>query len=145
MIACLWGCRFFPESMFDLSPESRLPRWFTVPTGLTRADVTVTMYTYIDPSGRSSTFWLLDKNGHTLAKVHTVTEGLEPHYFGNAKKNANGGYDRPGDGYPAYEVETAHGITDVMEFKRMEPIFYINDDPQIWTKLGLGKPVAARR
>ena len=137
MIVCLCGCRFFPESMFDLAPESRLPRWFTLPKGLSRADVTVTMYCYVGPMGRSSTLWLLDRNGNTLAKVNTVTEGLEPHYFGNDKKNAYGGYDQPDEGYPAYEIEAANGITEVTEFKRMEPVFYINDDPQVWAKLAL--------
>lgn len=133
----LLGCRFVPESMFELSPESRLPRWFTLPKGLTRADVTVTMYTYVDPWGRSSTFWLLDKKGNTLAEVNTVTQGLEPHYFGDDKKNAYGGYDEPGQGYPAYEVEIANGITEVTEFKRMEPVLYINDDPEVMARLGL--------
>jgi hypothetical protein len=137
MIVCLRGCRFFPESMFELAADSRLPHWFMLPKGLKRADVMVTMYCYIGPSGRSSTLWLLDKNGTTLAKVNTVTEGLEPHYFGSAKKNAEGGYDRPEEGYPAYEVETANGITEVTEFKRMEPVFYVTDDPEVKAKLGL--------
>jgi hypothetical protein len=137
MIVCSWGCRFFPESMFELAPESRLPRWFTLPEGVSRADVTVSMYTYIDSSGRSATFWLLDKNGNTLAKVNAVTEGLEFHAFGSAKKNAYGGYDQPSKMYPIYEIEMANGITEVMEFKQMEPVFYVNDDPQVWTKLGL--------
>jgi hypothetical protein len=123
--------------MFELAPESRLPRWFTLPKGLTRADVTVSMYCYIDSSGRSSTFWLLDKNGSALAKVNTVTQGLEPHYFGDDKKNAYGGYDQPEQGYPAYEVEIANGITEVTEFKRMEPVFYITDDPSVRSQLGL--------
>ena len=69
VIVCCWGCRYFPESEFELAPESRLPRWFTLPKGISRSDVTVTMYTYIDSSDRSSTFWLLDKNGNTLAII----------------------------------------------------------------------------
>ncbi len=123
--------------MFNLAPESRLPRWFTLPKGLSRADVTVTMYCYNGSLGRSSTFWLLDKNGNTLAKVETVTQGLEPHYFGNAKRNAYGGFDKPEESYPAYEIETANGITDVTEFRRMEPVFYITDDSAVLAKLGL--------
>ena len=123
--------------MFDLAPVSRIPRWFTIPRGLSRADVTVTMYTYISSLGRSSTFWLLDKNGNTLAKVEAVTEGREFHVFGNAKKNAEGGYDHPSEMYPIYEIETANGITEVLEFKRMEPVFYVTDDATVKSKLGL--------
>ena len=129
---CLCGCRFFPESMFQLAPESRLPRWFTVPKGLSRGDVTVTMYCYVGPLGRSSTFWLLDRNGNTLSKVNTVTEGLQPHEFEDAKA-----------GYRAYEIETGNGFTEVTEFRQMEPVFYINDDPQVRKKLGLASPKKA--
>ena len=121
MIVCCWGCRVFPESMFELAPESRLPRWFTLPKGLSRADVTVSMYCYVGPLGRSSTFWLLDKHGNALAKVHAVTEGLKPHYLGTE----------------AYEIETTNGITEVIEFKQMEPIFYVSDGPSMTDKPGL--------
>ncbi len=95
------------------------------------------MYRYSEPSSRSSTFWLLDRNGKTLAKINTVTQDLEPHVFGSAKKNAEGGYDQPSEMYPVYEIETANGITEVIEFRRMEPVFYVNDDPEVRTKLGL--------
>lgn len=131
--------------MFELAPGSRLPKWFTLPSGLSRTDVTVTMYCYVGPLGRSSTFWLSDKNGKTLAKVNTVTQGLEPHYLGSDKRNAYGGYDDPKAAYPAYEVETANGITEVTEFKRMEPVFYVTDDPSVRAKLGLAaSPIKAR-
>ena len=40
------GC---PEANFDLAPDSRLPKWFKLPPGLSRADVTVTMDYYIPP------------------------------------------------------------------------------------------------
>jgi len=36
-----------------------------------------------------------------------------------------------------YEIETVNGISEVTEFKQMEPVFYINDDPDIRVKLGL--------
>jgi hypothetical protein len=39
--------------------------------------------------------------------------------------------------YPSYEVLTANGITDVIEHRRMEPIFYITDDPEVRRKLGV--------
>jgi hypothetical protein len=137
MIVCLCGCRFFPEAEFELAPESRLPRWFTLPKGLSRTDVTVTMDSYIGPMGRSSAFWLLDKKGNTLAKVNSVMEGEEPHVFGNGKKNKYGGYVNPLEAYPAYEIETANGITEVIEHKQMEPVFYISDDPEVRRRLGL--------
>ena len=37
--------------------------------------------------------------------------------------------------YPSYEVLTANGITEVIEHRRMEPVFYISDDPEVRRKL----------
>ena len=56
---------------------------------------------------------------------------------GSAKKNEYGGYDRPSEIYPIYEVETTSGIAEVIEYKRMEPVFYVTDDPEVRAKLGL--------
>ena len=39
----LVACGFFPEATFYLSPDSRLPRWFEVPDGMSRRDRTVTI------------------------------------------------------------------------------------------------------
>ena len=57
-LACLslLDCGFFPESTFELAPESRLPKWS--PPGLTREEVTVTMCYYVKSSGRTATFTL---------------------------------------------------------------------------------------
>ena len=42
-------------------------------------------------------------------------------------------------GYPAYEVITVNGITDIIEHRKMEPIFYVTDDPAVWKELGVGQ------
>jgi hypothetical protein len=34
------GCE---ESSFDLAPDSRIPKWFSLPAGVQRSDVKVTM------------------------------------------------------------------------------------------------------
>jgi hypothetical protein len=51
MLVSFWGCNYFPESRFELAPDSRLPNWFTLPENLSRADVTVRMSYYIEPCG----------------------------------------------------------------------------------------------
>jgi hypothetical protein len=38
-----FGCDMFPESMFELPKESRLPKWVQLPPGLQRSDVSLTM------------------------------------------------------------------------------------------------------
>jgi hypothetical protein len=128
----LFGCDSFPESSFELAHESRLPKWFALPSVLSRSDVTVTMNYYITSSGRTSKFILLDAKKNKLAEVNGTQKGLEPLKLKNP---------RPGSppGYPTYEIVTANGITEIIEHRKMEPIFYITDDPAVREELGVGK------
>jgi hypothetical protein len=124
------GCEWFPESTFELASESRLPKWITLPPGLTRADVSITMSYYVKPWGRTSTFLLKDTKGQVRTKVYGKDRGLGPNQLKHPP---------PGSppGYPAYEVITVNGITDIIEHRKMEPIFYITDDPAVWKELGV--------
>lgn len=132
--ACLSlpGCDFFPESTFELASESRLPKWFALPKGLSRSDVTVTMSYYVRPSGRTATFTLLNAKKQKLAEAKGTAKGLEPLTLKNP---------RPGfpPGYPSYEIITVNGVTEIIEHRQMEPIFYITDDPAVWTELGVSR------
>ncbi len=79
MCLCLLGCAYFPEAMFELAPESRLPRWFTLPSGLSRSDVSVTMKYYVESNGSTAKFALLDaKRKHKLAERDGTLKGSEP-------------------------------------------------------------------
>jgi hypothetical protein len=116
------GCEYFPESSFQLADDSRLPRWITVPPGLTRADVSVTMNYLTMPLFFDDTQIIVkDRTGKTLAKVS-----------GRAKDLHHGKWP---DYYPAYVVITVKGVTDIVEHRRMEPVFYVTDDPAIWKDL----------
>jgi hypothetical protein len=123
------GCGWFPESTFELANESRLPIWITLPPGLTRTDVSLTMSYYIWPWGRRATFTLRDKDGRTLAKVHGKVTGLKPLQL----KHPPPGFPA---GYPAYEIIAVSGKTEIIEHRKMEPIFYVADDPAVWRELG---------
>jgi hypothetical protein len=83
---------------------------------------------YIWPWGRSTTFVLRDKKGQILSKVSGHEKGLEPLHLKNPPK-------RFPPGYPAFEVITVNGVTEIIEHKKMEPIFYINDDPAVRKEL----------
>jgi hypothetical protein len=39
--------------------------------------------------------------------------------------------------YPPYELLTANGVTEIIEHRRMEPVFYITDNPEVRRKLGV--------
>ena len=119
------GCKYFPESTFELASESRLPKWFSLPPGLVRGDVSVTMNYYVKPWGETATFILHDTKGHTLAETNGKLKGIEPlHLKGSSQRDATG--------YPSFEVVTAKGITEIVEHKKMEPTFYITDNPAVW-------------
>jgi hypothetical protein len=128
------GCEYFPESTFELASDSRLPKWITIPPGLTRADVSITMSYYdsvISWKCCDAKFILQNTKGKTLTKV-----------YGEVKDRGPQGFP---PGYPAYEVITVNGITEIIEHKKMEPIFYITDDPAVWKELmgGGGAPGAS--
>ena len=134
LVNTIIGCTV--ESVFYLSPDSRLPRWFMLPKGFTRAEVTVQEIKYLD----HSEFILYATNpisawntpGHELSRVNAVSDGA---LSLTEKQNAQGGYDK--DPYPLYEALTVNGITEVLEYKQREPIFYITDDPEVRMRLGL--------
>ncbi len=140
----LLGCAFFPEASFELARESRLPKWFTLPSGFSRSDVTVTMDYYIGSNGRTAAFTLLDvrnqssrpqgrPSGRKLAKVNGRQKDFEPLTLKNNPRPQSG-FPIP---YPSYEIITVNGITEIIEHRRMEPIFYITDDPAVLSELGV--------
>ena len=123
-------CEWIPESTFELASESRLPKWITLPPGLTRTDVSITMSYYSIPWGRSAMFVLKDTKGQIRTKIYGKTRGLGP----NQLKQPPPGFP---PGSPAYEVITVNGITDIIEHRKPDDIFYVTDDPAVWKELGV--------
>jgi hypothetical protein len=87
---------------------------------------------YVKPWGRSSTFILRDTKGQIRTKVNGKEKGSEPLYL----KHPPLGFP---PGYPSYELITVNGITEIIEHRKMEPIFYVTDDPAVWKELGVGQ------
>lgn len=121
------GCA---ESNFDISKESRLPKWFAIPAGMTRADLTVKLDYYSLPE--QSVFTLYDKIGKKLSVKKGKRYGgyIAPKEL----KNPPPGFPK---GYPAYEIIIVDGIIDIVEHRQMEPIFYMTDDPAVWKEFGV--------
>jgi hypothetical protein len=124
LASTITGCEYFPESTFQLANESRLPKWLAIPPGLTRADVSITMNYYVTPRGGTATFVLQDFKGKVLKKLYGSEACDKPFEL----KNPPQGYP---SGYPAYELITVNGTTEMIEHRKMEPIFYISDDAAI--------------
>jgi hypothetical protein len=126
IIACppTRGCL---ESSFTLSQESRLPKWFAS-AGVPRDEATVTMDYYIGGLSRTAVFILRNGKGRRIAGVVGEQQGHTP-LFVEGRSGA--------DFYPSYEIITVDDITEVIEHRRMEPIFYITDDLVVKQKLGV--------
>jgi hypothetical protein len=118
------ACGYFPESSFELASESRIPRWFGLPQGQQRAAVTVRVDYYSGPFGGTAKLVMRDSTGKT-----TVAEGQ----IRNSAPLTR--YGKPGREYPKYEIVKVGDIVEVMEHRRMEPTFYITDDPDVWRNL----------
>jgi hypothetical protein len=117
------------ESDFDLAPESRIPRWFVVRDGAKRSDFSVHMYYWMGPVGRTATI-TLRSGGLTLDSVVATVQDDEPQTL-----QPHAGTGRIP--YPMYEILIANGVTEIVEHRRMEPVFYITDDPEVRRKLGV--------
>lgn len=133
-VACsaMVGCEWFPESTFVLATDSRLPKWITLPPGLARPEASLSMSYYSKPWGSSATFTLKDRSGKKREEVSGRLRGLGP----NQLKHPPPGFP---PGYPSYEVVTVDGLTEIIEHRRPEPIFYVTDDPAVRNELGVEK------
>ena len=79
---------------------------------------------YVMPWRRAQ-FILRDENGHVLKKEDGKMRCSAPFEL----KNPPQGFP---SGYPAYEEITVRGVTEIIEHKKMEPIFYVTDDTAVW-------------
>ena len=116
------------ESTFNLASESRLPQGVTIPPGLKRADVSVTLDFYTLGQAR---FTVRDKSGKTLTIATGKTKG-NPIYPKTTPHGGNG-----------YELVVISGVTEIIECRPYKPnenmvqngkivaLFYVVDDPTL--------------
>lgn len=124
--ANLAGCM---ESSFVLAPESRLPKWFDVPEGLERNDFIVTEDAWTDFHGGSHVF-KMKKKGDIFSYREVVIHcpNLRP------LRPLKAPFE-----YPRYVVFVYEGVIDIVERRAMEPVFYMTDDPAVWSQLDLNR------
>jgi len=116
-VCCLLtGCL---ESSFQLADESRLPVWIKLPPGLKRQDVSLTLNYYTNPFGANAKFILKNRRGDVLEKVSGNDEPID----GNVSK------------YPVFVLVKVNGVSEIIEHRKMEPIFYVSDDASIRNKV----------
>ena len=115
------GLRMLPESAFQLASASRLPKWITLPSGLTRSDVSITMSYFM---WSSAGFVLQNAKGQTLEEVDGKVKCSDFRI-----KHPPQGFP---PGYPRYTEIVVKGTSEMVEHRKMEPVFYITDDPAVW-------------
>jgi hypothetical protein len=67
-LICLMTSGCLLESTFSLAGESRLPKWITLPPGLTRAAASLEVDFYTAPFGNDTGFILRDDKKQTIEK-----------------------------------------------------------------------------
>jgi len=124
--ACAQSCA---ESNFELSKESRLPRWFTLPDGLSRSDVSARLDIYANGSFKVR---MIGPAGETLAEVNIPIEDrvridqweIRGYKTGNPPEDQN----------PSYSLTTTNGIQEVIELPG-RAMFRVVADPAVLNRL----------
>ncbi len=110
-----------PESNFTLAPESRIPKWFSLPSELDRKDLKVEIFYYVPPP-------------FIMANLKAVLIGPPPENKILEKKI---GFvkDHPKfkDRFtkPSFNIGSIDGIEEIIEHRKRGPVFYISDDPKL--------------
>jgi len=131
LFVTLTGCL---EASFELDSNARTPKWFNMPAGMNRVDLRVTMDYHSTFSGGEYVFKFYNKNKFFKLEKISISTDEQPTIRTRTLKNTPEGYPK---GYPAYNVITVDGITDIVERRKMEPIFYMTDNPVVWKELVL--------
>ena len=118
----------FPESCFDLSPESKLPAWFSLPSDVLRGKAEVHMCYYIGEDGMTSTVEMRVDGRRDLSADAVGT--LRDRY----PLNSTNAEASPSE-YPKYEVITVGSVTEVLEHRHRAA--YVADDAKVRQSLGV--------
>lgn len=127
----LSGCL---EARLWLSDQSRLPKWVVVPEGKNRNDFSVKMESHSTITNGKIIFKIYEKNNFFHIQEYEITTDMQPNMRPTQTKSPAEGFPK---GFPKYIPITVNGITDIAEQRKMEPIFYMTDDPDIWKELGV--------
>jgi hypothetical protein len=122
-----------PEAIFRLSSDSRLPKWFTLPPGYERKDLTVEISNYAPPFGGPNFKAVLKGPAPKYQELDKKLGRTRLHPVMALKRNKFGGVDP--DVYPMVTVQTIDGVTEILEHRKADDILYVSDDPELRRQL----------
>ena len=107
------------ESSFILSPESRLPKWLTLPTGYSRDKVRIEILVYTHP---------IKENIICIVYGPPPEQRILIEYVGT-KRYPTDMQKRGRSTYPRYIVIKVNGIEEVFEQRQSDNLLYVSDAP----------------
>lgn len=110
------------ESEFSLAQDSCLPKWFVLTKSHNREDVMVTLAYYRKVYRPIAVITV--KSSTSKETVFEMAGDFRAHPI-NEKR----------EGYPHYYIVTINNLVEIVEHRQMEPIFYINDDPLLYSMI----------
>ena len=134
LLLCSCDPRFgFPESMFTLAKESRLPKWYVKPENYSRDDLKIEIIYYLYVT-KIVTYGPPPEN----KKLYEQLGSLRQHSLSEAKAieaRKRGEFNMI---FPNYHIITVNGISEVFEHRDSNgPVayLYVTDDPKVTSYL----------
>jgi len=125
------------EARLTLSDQSRLPKWVILAEGESRNDFSVKMEWHSTLTGGKIIFKIFEKNSFLSLREYEIATDTENNIQSLHFPSPN--RDTP-KGFPKYIMISINGIKDIVEQRKMEPIFYMTDDPAVWREFGVETP-----
>jgi hypothetical protein len=122
------GCRLrcgAIESILQLAPESRLPRWVNI-SGYQREDLTMEITCCVVPFGGRAE---IDVYGPPPERKLLLEKAGKERWHPLSDRDRYNKY--PNTKYPNYSIITIDGVDEVFEQREDIDILYITDDPNI--------------
>ena len=129
-VLLLGGChpvRGFLESEFELSPDSRLPVWFeSQDSAHSRENTMVVLRYYTSPFDVDDSVLILNNKYGLSTATMTGTISRHP-----STVQARESCRKLSSVHPSYVIFTAQGKSEIIEHRKMEPIFYVTDEKHV--------------
>lgn len=119
------------ESIFQLSADSRLPKWVDIPPSYSRKDIAMTIECYSLPpilyTAVMKVYGPQPEHRKLMEKVGTIrTHPITKQQFGEKRSYSV---------FPNYLIISVNGIEEVFEHRSKGDILYVSDEPNLRARM----------